>query len=572
MLTILSAQINSTIGDFEGNYRAVRDTIRFATRSVPVNLVVFPELTLTGYPPNDLLLRKDFVDDQLAYLDMVRELTAEVRDVNILIGAVVKNTGVGKPLRNAAICFRNGEEVFRYYKQLLPTYNVFDEARYFEPGSEEQENSFLVNVGEETYRVGVLICEDCWNDEASTIAPIYSVNPVKNSFAAERAGLDVMVTINASPSHIGKYEARHKMYQTLSKKYNVPFVYVNSVGGQDALIFDGYSFCVNGDNFQTAKGFMESFDMFIIDGPAVNLTTVETFSKDEQVFKHLKLGIKDYIQKNKFKSVVIGSSGGIDSAVVLMLAKEAIGADNVFAVTMPSKYSSAGSIDDSVDLCANLGVKLYTRPIEKDVQLAIEEYEKAFGTKPKRLTIENIQARIRGRVLMEFSNDTGALVLSTGNKSETSVGFCTLYGDCNGGIAPIGDLYKMEVFSLAKWYNKDFCGDDIIPSDIINKAPSAELWEGQRDADSLPAYPILDSILKLYLERDLLTKAEIDKCMSDIEDISLREIKRILVLTDRAEFKRRQMPPILRVSRRSFGFGRNLPIAQNYKVGFHNIL
>jgi NAD+ synthase (glutamine-hydrolysing) len=576
MIHILVAQLNPIIGDLEGNFNKVKELIVKNGRSgIPDDLIVFPELTLTGYPPNDLLLRKDFVEDQISYLDEVRKLTAAYPGTYVLIGAVLRNSEVGKPLRNAAICFKDGEEVFRYYKQLLPTYNIFDEDRYFEPGKSTQDNRLVITSRKgETHTVAVLICEDCWNDEAVTDAPLYDTNPVKNTFAVEIGRPQAVITLNASPSNIGKHHLRYNMYSALSKKYMVPFVYVNSVGGQDSLIFDGHSFMVEGDAVYYAKGFVEqAWGIYILkqnDHPHDPLTP-PMCQRDELIIEHLKLGIRDYVKKNGFKTVVVGSSGGIDSAVVLMLAKEALGAENVFAVTMPSKYSSAGSVDDSVVLCRNLGIKLFTRPIEKDVLLAIDEYEKAFGKKPSRLAIENLQARIRGRVLMEYSNDTGALVLSTGNKSEMSVGYCTIYGDMCGGLSVIADLYKMEVYSIAKWYNENH-GDYLIPKAIIDKEPSAELWEGQKDTDSLPPYPILDAVLKLYLERDLLSKEEIVECTTTIEGMTLKDIKRILSMTDRAEFKRRQAAPVLRVSRRAFGFGRNLPITQKYKVSYRNVL
>lgn len=585
MLKILVAQLNPTIGDLQGNFEKIKAiwNKNYATH----DLIVFPELTLTGYPPNDLLLRKGFVEEQLAYLEEVKKLSAGDKGCYMLIGAVVRNHGIGKPLHNAAIGICNGFEVFRYYKQLLPTYNIFDENRYFEAGKPGQDNRFsLLTRKDEMHTVGVLICEDCWNDEAICDAPLYPTNPVKHTFAlyhimddmnAEKYGIgkvEAVITLNASPSDIGKHRLRYEMYETLSKKYEVPFVYVNSVGGQDSLIFDGHSFMVENDRTYFAKGFVEHLWSIEILNKAPSThepITPPLLYRDPLIIEHLKLGLKDYVQKNGFKSVVVGSSGGIDSAVVLMIAKEALGAQNVFAVTMPSKFSSSGSVDDSVELCRKLGIKLYTRPIGNDVLLAIDEYKKAFGTEPKRITIENLQARIRGRVLMEFSNDSGALVLSTGNKSEMSVGYCTIYGDMCGGLSVIADLYKMEVYSIAKYYN-DQKGDYIIPKNIIDKEPSAELWEGQKDTDSLPPYPVLDSLLKLYLERDLLTRNEIAQATHDIENLSLKDIKRILKMTDNAEFKRRQAAPVLRIHKRAFGFGRNLPITQKYPVSYENVL
>ena len=571
-MRILLAQLNPTIGDLEGNFAKIKEA--YEKNKSFYQIVVYPELSLTGYPPNALLLRRGFVEEQLDYLDEVRRLTQGNTDCTIIVGAVIRNEGPGKPLRNAAIGYRDGEEVFRYYKQLLPTYNIFDEKRYFEEGDSNQNNVLMLpdkgGVNGQVRRFGILICEDCWNDEAVCDAPIYPTNPVKNTF--KKGGIDAVITLNASPSDIGKHQLRYRMYTTLSKKYGVPFLYVNQAGGQDSLIFDGHSFMVDGDHIYYGAGFQEQLyglELFTNkQHPPLNPPEI---NPDALIIEHLKLGLRDYIQKTGFKQVVVGSSGGIDSAVVLMLAKEALGAENVFAVTMPSKYSSAGSVDDSVELCEKLGIKLFTRPIVDDVLLSIEQYKKAFGEEPKRVTIENMQARIRGRVLMEFSNQTGALVLSTGNKSEMSVGYCTIYGDMCGGLSVIADLYKMEVYAIAKWYN-DQKGDYIIPKNIVDKAPSAELWEGQKDTDSLPPYPVLDALLKLYLERDLLTKEEIKEATEAIEGMSLKEIKRILKMTDNAEFKRRQAAPILRVHKRAFGFGRNLPIVQRYKVTVENVL
>ncbi len=579
MLNILVAQLNPIIGDLEGNFAKAKEVWQKGHENH--DLIIFPELTLTGYPPNDLLLRKGFVEEQLSYLEEFKKLTAEDKGCYVIIGAVLRNNEVGKPLRNAAVGICNGGEVFRYYKQLLPTYNIFDECRYFEAGSTAQDNRMgILTRRDELHTVGVLICEDCWNDEAISDIPLYPTNPVKKTFEPKddlsllRDVPEIVVTINASPSDIGKHHLRYEMYKTLSKKYGVPFVYVNSVGGQDSLIFDGHSFMVTGEHLYYAKGFAEHlWSIFILDKEGKNHPALLTpmLYNEPLIIEHLKLGLKDYVHKNGFKQVVVGSSGGIDSAVVLMLAKEAIGAENVFAVTMPSKFSSTGSVDDSVDLCKKLGVKLYTRPIANDVILAIDEFEKAFGHKPSRLAIENLQARIRGRVLMEFSNDTGALVLSTGNKSEMSVGYCTIYGDMCGGLSVIADLYKMEVYAIAEYYNKQK-GAFVIPKNIMDKAPSAELWEGQKDTDSLPPYPVLDALLKLYLERDLLTRKEIAECTVAIENLSLKEIKRILKMTDNAEFKRRQAAPALRIHKRAFGFGRNLPITQKYKVSYENVL
>lgn len=570
-MKVLLAQLNPIIGDLENNFEAVANV--FSQGHKDHDLIVFPELTLTGYPPNDLLLRRGFVEEQNRYADKVKKLTQGTQ-CTVLIGLVTFNhSPMGKPLHNSAVAFRDGEQVFIYHKQLLPTYNIFDENRYFEAGRDVQPNSLTIPCAlGKKHTVGVLICEDCWNDEAICDAPLYPTNPVSSTFRKAN-NIEAIITLNASPSDIGKNYRRYDMYTKLSKKCGVPFVYVNSVGGQDSLIFDGYSFVADGDKLQFAMGYKHhcmSAELFPKERKYSIL--VPNRDTDFNTFEHLKLGLVDYITKNGFKSVVVGSSGGIDSAVVIALAAAAIGPENVYAVTMPSKYSSEGSVSDSEKLCNNLGVKLFNRPIGNEVQNSILEFEQAFGVAPKRMAIENMQARIRGRILMEFSNHFGSLVLSTGNKSEMSVGYCTIYGDMCGGLSVIADLYKMEVYSLAKWHNQNVHADSIIPKDIIDKAPSAELWEGQKDTDSLPPYPILDAVLRLYLERDLLTHEEIEADKAMIEGMTLKEIKRILKMVDGAEFKRRQAAPVLRVHKRAFGFGRNLPITQRYKVGYENVL
>ena len=563
-------QINPTIGDIAGNFSKVENCLNSKRHLAKDSLFVFPELTLTGYPPNDLLIRSGFVEEQLEYVNLVKKLSLN-HNCGIVIGAVTKTSGDGKkPYHNTALTFFNGKEVGRYNKQLLPTYNIFDESRYFEPGASSQNSSVVIN-GE---KFVVLICEDCWNDPIIEEKRLYGVNPIKNAleneFENDKASF--VVTINASPSDVGKHECRFEMYNKLAKAYDLEFIYVNQVGGQDSLIFDGHSFSVNKNGFVYSLGFKE--DVCFVDSSSVNfpqVTSMPNTNYESLIIEHLKLGLRDYIYKSGFSKVVVGSSGGIDSALVLTLAKEAFGGENVFAVTMPSKYSSSGSVDDSVELCNNLGVKLFTRPIIDDVTLSINEYKKAFGEEPKRLTIENMQARIRGRILMEFSNQTGAIVLSTGNKSEMSVGYATLYGDMASGLNPLGDLYKTEVYAVAKYYNEQK-GDFIIPKNIIEKEPSAELWEGQKDSDSLPPYNALDSILKLFIENEFLSNEKKKELWKNIEKLTIEDINKVLLKVDKSEFKRFQASPILRIHARSFGFGRNVPIVQKYISSFKNLI
>lgn len=564
-MKILAAQINPIVGDLKGNFEKVASII---LKNSFQDIIVFPELTLIGYPPNDLLLRKGFVEEQQDYLEQIRSLTLMNPNLHIVIGGVCRNERVGKPFHNTAFVYRDGQEILRYHKQLLPTYNVFDENRYFEAGHNEQTNFFYLDQT----LIGILICEDCWNNEAITKAPLYSTDPV-HTLTNGAGDLSLVITLNASPSHVGKNFERYEMYKTLSKRCGPAFLYVNQVGAQDDLVFDGHSFYVNGDFIEFASGYIEeNFYIEINENKKQNLPLkVPQRNYWYNMMEHLKLGLKDYCAKTGFKSVVVGSSGGIDSALVLAIAKEALGAENVFAVTMPSKYSSSGSVDDSVTLCNNLGISLFARPIKEDVTVSIESFEDSFAALPSRLTIENMQARIRGRILMEFSNHFGAMVLSTGNKSESSVGYCTLYGDTNGGLALISDLYKMEVYGLAKFYNEQK-GDNVIPKNIIDKAPSAELWEGQKDEDSLPPYPILDAVLKLYLENDYLSNDEREQLVDKISVMSINDIKRILNMVDKAEFKRKQCPPTIRVHNRAWGFGRNLPIAKKVKHSILNLI
>lgn len=561
-MKILGAQINVILGALRANTDHVLSII--ANTANDVNFLVFPELTLTGYPPADLLLQSGFVQEQLDCAAEILEATKTKPYLNVVLGLATFNTGKGKRLRNSLVVYKNGEERLRYHKQLLPTYNVFDEFRYFEPGSENQKN--ILKEGDKVF--GFIICEDAWNDTGA----LYKVNPVAD---ARKNQTDVLITINASPSHILKNRERYAMYGALATKYNMAIVYVNQVGGHDSLIFDGYSFAVTpGDMGTLTAGYKEAllhFNTETIYGFVQPFLRSQKSSAYEEMFNHLVLGVRDYVQKNGFKSVVVGSSGGIDSALVLAIAQHALGKENVFAITMPSKFSSAGSVDDSVELCRNLGIKLYTRSIAAEVMNSVSAFGAAFGEDPSRLTIENEQARIRGRILMEFSNHFGALVLSTGNKSEISCGYFTLYGDSNGGLAVIADLYKTEVSGLAKWYNEHVRDYDTnmptgIPDSIINKAPSAELWENQKDTDSLPPYDALDGLLRLFLEGDLLDAKTIQESLLAIKDLSPASMLKIIDLLHKVEFKRQQLPPTIRVHNRSWGAGRVMPITHKYRM------
>jgi NAD+ synthetase len=473
-----------------------------------------------------------------------------------MIGYIERNSAeTGKRFFNSLAVFSKGEQIFNYRKQLLPTYNIFDEKRYFEEGSADQPMVFNLNG----HRVGVLICEDGWDDSATN--NMYNASPVK---ALKAQNPEFVVSINASPSNINKAEDRLEVFsKAVSEILKVPFVYVNQVGANDQIVFDGASFIMNSKGI--LSGHLEFFaeQVSVVEMDNLEYISQHKISKfptaNELFYKQTVMGLRDYIGKCGFTSVVVGSSGGIDSALTLALAVDALGAENVKAITMPSHYSSSGSVDDSVILCNNLGVKLYTRPIGRDFDVTVEEFKKSFGEEPKKITIENIQSRIRGRILMEYSNNTGAIVLSTGNKSELSVGFCTLYGDTNGGLNLIGDLYKMQVYALSRYYN-ELHGVELIPETIIVKEPSAELSPGQVDTDSLPPYPVLDAILRLYIEHDYLDEKERLEELALLKDVKQEVIDKVVRLVHNSEFKRHQAPPIIRVQYRSFGVGRQVPI------------
>lgn len=553
-------QLNFTIGDIQGNYQKIIDAYDGDFEGIHV----FSELALTGYPPNDLLLRQDFLEEQDHYLQKIMALTFN-RKAEIVLGCVRKNNGIGKALHNSALLIENGKIVAGYHKKLLPTYNIFDEARYFESGKNEP--IFHSKYGD----FGILICEDSFDDEHVVLRKLYETDPLK--YIGEYTllqNLDCIVTINASPCDILKHKARYEMFSKLSQKYKLPIAYVNQIGGNDELIFDGHSFFVKGEKLFTMQGFKKDSMVIDTNNPRPIISTV-CGDKYEYIYKILEVGLKDYFDKNGFKSAVIGASGGIDSALVIALATQILGENNVTAITMPSKYSSEGSVSDSEKQCDTLDVKLYEMSIAEELDLAIKNFQKTFGNDIGRLTIENIQPRIRARKLMEFSNNFGALVLNTSNKSESSVGFFSILGDSVGGLSVIGDLYKTEVYGLARWMNIYF-GEEVVPQTVIDKEPTPELWENQKDTDSLPPYSILDNILKLYLEGDLLSYEEKKKCFGQISGIALDKIEKILKLVEKNEYKRRIMPPILRVNRRSFGFGRNIPIAKKYSTSFKSLI
>ncbi|MDR2031657.1 MAG: NAD+ synthase [Azoarcus sp.] len=565
-LTLSLAQINFTVGDFSGNIARMSEAAGEAA-AAGARLVVFSELALTGYPAGDLLDEADFlarIDTALAgLLDASRATPA----LHWVVGAPTRRRGAGKALENSLLVIRNGEIVLAYAKQLLPTYNVFDERRHFEPGPDVAR---ILEI--DGTKIGFLVCEDTWNDHGAD----YPVNPLARLAAARP---DLVVIINASPSSIGKREERHAVLAAASRRHGLPMVYVNQIGGHDQLIFDGASFAVaprGGVVFEAARFAEEVAALRFQDGEFSGaqgqaLAPVPSAGLPLMAFyrRQIVLGLADYARRCGFGKVVVGASGGIDSALTLALAAEALGPENVAAVTLPSRFSSAGSVEDSAALCKNLGIRLFTHPIHDLVAAYEQGFDAAFGEPLQRLALENLQARVRGVVLMEYANQFDALVLATGNKSEISVGYCTLYGDTNGGLGPIGDLYKTEVFALARHLNET-AGRERIPRVILDKPPSAELAPGQKDTDSLPPYPVLDTILKILIEGGRLSAEERDRVEADYARLLGTEdgaalVARVRRMIWKNEYKRRQAPPILRLRPRAFGSGRQMPIAAKYE-------
>ena len=565
MLKITVAQLNYTVGDIEGNARKMIAAAQQAAMEGS-ELVVFSELSLTGYYPGDLLEEPMFMTRVAEGLVTLQQASRQLQGLHWVVGAPVSRDGPGKHLQNALVVLKAGEIAMRYAKQLLPTYNIFDEHRHFEPGPDVAR---VLRIGQT--QVGLLICEDGWNDEGLD----YAVNPFTRM---ADAAPDLVVSINASPSNIGKREQRHQVFGDASRRHRLPVLYVNQVGGQDQIVFDGASFAVEPERGVTyeARRFVEDvttlrFDngsFTALDGSPLPKVNSQGLSTMAFYRAQIVLGLRDYARRCGFTQAVVGSSGGIDSALTLALAVEALGPDNVAAITMPSVYSSAGSVDDSVVLCRNLGISLATHPIAEAVAVYARQFEASFGQALKGLPLENLQARVRGTVLMEHSNAFGHLLLTTGNKSEISVGYCTLYGDTNGGLGLIGDLYKTEVFALARHVN-EAAGRELIPQAIIDKAPSAELAPDQRDTDSLPAYPVLDEVLKVLIEGQRLAKWELTEATAFVERLRSDPAGEVLIQRVRGmiahnEYKRRQAPPIIRVRARAFGTGRQMPIAAKF--------
>jgi NAD+ synthase (glutamine-hydrolysing) len=543
-MKIALAQINPTVGDFSGNLKKILLFLKRAERG-GADLCIFPEMSIPGYPARDLLLDSGFIDENLKTLD---RLVKRVGDTAVIAGYAARTgSSSGKGLFNAGALIRRGKVRQVFHKMLLPAYDVFDELRYFDPASTVSIAS-LGGIG-----VGLSICEDIWNDPGFWKQRFYTADPVE---MLAKKGAEALVTISASPFSIGHRALRQHILKNIASKYGMPVYYVNQVGGNDQLIFDGCSLALDANGELIAQGKTFEEDLVFVESRSspAPLTWIED-AVEETVFRALVLGVSDYARKCGFKAAVIGLSGGIDSAVTACIAVEALGRKNVIGISMPSMYSSKSSLSDARALADNLGIRFSTIPITPLYRSYIQTLKPVFHRLKNDEAEENIQARIRGNILMALSNKFGYLVLSTGNKSETAVGYCTLYGDMTGGLAALSDVPKTLVYGLARHVNRN---TEIIPRNCIAKAPSAELRPGQKDQDNLPPYDLLDAILTRYLEKhekpeEIVAAGYDGKLVRDI-------IRRV----ERNEYKRNQAPPGLKVTTKAFGPGRRIPLAQKY--------
>lgn len=548
-MRITIAQLNSVVGDISGNTRKIKSVVQKAAEKKS-DLVIFPEMFITGYPPRDLLEKQKFISDINNSTSNIIAISEIYPQIGILYGTVIsEEESRGRGLYNAALFIYNGKMRGEQYKTLLPTYDVFDEARHFTPSDKINIISFK---GE---KIGISICEDMWSISDTGIKKQYQTDPIER-LAKKNASL--LINISASPFHAGKDKIRYQIIHQHCRRHKLPFIYVNAVGGNDELIFDGSSMIVNKDG--NVIDILPSFKQKIKTISFNKNRKAKKFVPADEVtsiYNALLLGIKDYVKKCGFKHVVLGLSGGIDSAVTASLAAKALGKDNVLAFFMPSMYSSKQSAVYAAVLAKNLGITLKNVPITKIYYSYINELKKHFKSKKENVTEENIQARIRGNILMAFSNKFGSLVLSSGNKSELAVGYCTLYGDMSGGLGILSDVSKTMVYKLAYYINKK---KEIIPSDIISRAPSAELKPNQKDSDTLPAYKILDQILELYIDENYSADEIITKGFDP------HTVAWVTNTVNKNEYKRRQATPGLKVTSKAFGIGRRMPIAAKYKI------
>jgi len=544
-MKIALLQINPTVGDLEGNAKLILEATRRA-EAQGAELVLTPELALMGYLPRDLLLKPAFVQK---CGEQLRKLAVELtKGPALLVGCAEPNTShVGRALHNSAALLQNGRMLRAFHKTLLPTYDVFDEDRYFEPAREAQVLDF------KGLRLGVSICEDLWNDRDFWQRRRYHTDPVEQLAVAR---VDAIVNLSASPFVVGKQRLRQRMLARMAARHAVPILYCNQVGGNDDLIFDGRSFAVDAKGHLLVRGAAFAPDVVMVDLNVPGTISVpEVDPPEEEIFAALTLGLRDFVRKCGFSKVHLGLSGGIDSTLVAILAVEALGADNVMGVLMPSPYSSKGSVDDALDLAKRLGIKTYTVPISGPMEAFTGALAPVFAGSPPGVTEENIQARIRGTLLMALSNKFGSMLLTTGNKSELAVGYCTLYGDMNGGLAVISDVPKTMVYRICQWLNRTRQPTPV-PVACIDKPPSAELRANQTDQDSLPPYDQLDAILELHIEQHQAAEQIIARGQP------AEIVNRVINLVRGAEFKRKQAAPGLKVTDRAFGSGWRMPIAR----------
>ncbi len=568
-MKIALAQINPTVGDFLGNTKKI---LEFAARAADLgaDLAIFPELAVCGYPAADLLEKSSFVMRSAQALDEVRAWTSEKARPAILCGGVlpVEAPHEGKQVRNVAVLMQAGEVRATQAKTLLPFYDVFDEQRYFEPAESQSLSS--IRIGEEDVPIAVTICEDAWNDKGFWPRRLYAIDPVERlmeSWNEQPHPVSdqprVIVNLSASPFWQGKRAVRQEMLGALARRHGAVVAMCNQVGGNDSLIFDGSSLAVGPDGTVIAQAASFAEDLILVDTSVTEPIRIAAQPAEEAfdveaTWQALVLGTRDYVRKCGFSKALIGLSGGIDSALVAAIAVEALGAGNVMGVGMPSGYSSEGSKDDARDLAARLGIRFEMLAIHDGYETLMKTLEPLFAGTPFGLAEENLQSRLRGVLLMALSNKFGALVLTTGNKSEMSVGYCTLYGDMVGALAVIGDVMKTRVYALSRYVNRE---REIIPEATLTKAPSAELRPEQKDTDSLPPYEVLDPLLEAYVER----YRSADQIARE-QGLDAELVGQVLKLVERSEYKRQQAAPVLKVTKKSFGTGRRFPIAVKYQV------
>jgi NAD+ synthase (glutamine-hydrolysing) len=544
---IALGQINPTVGDFSGNASKIVEFSRRA-QATGAGLILFPELSVCGYPPRDLVERPSFVARNR---ETVERIAAETQGIAVICGLVTPaHSDTGKAVMNSAAWLMDGKVAFIQSKMLLPTYDVFDEMRNFAPAKSQELFSFCGN------RMALTICEDAWNDKHFWRRQLYQVDPVDRLI---HAGGNFVLNISASPFWIGKRELRRDMLASIARQHEVPVVLVNQVGGNDSLVFDGSSLVLNGQGEIIAQGRSFEEDLIYFDSQNFTGEMHEQIAGEEaSVYSALVLGTRDYMQKCGFRKAIIGLSGGIDSALTAVIAVDAVGAENVIGVGMPGPYSSRGSIDDARALAANLGIRFELLSIDSAYEAYRGILRPVFAGKKEDVTEENIQARARGMLLMALSNKFGAIVLSTGNKSELGVGYCTLYGDMVGGLAVISDVPKTLVYRLSEYVNSR---RPVIPRSTLEKPPSAELRPDQKDSDSLPPYEVLDAILDDYVE----DSHPAERIAAD-HGFDLEVVRRVIRMVDRSEYKRQQAAPGLKISPKAFGYGRRLPIAAKSEV------